>query len=70
MPSLCRYKKGRQTKQEEIEMKHDRQNINTRYSKIHLARRMKKDLTDLYIEGKVNEYVKMVREYNQLVKQL
>lgn len=48
----------------------DRQNKDTRYSKIHLARRMKNTLTDLYIHGKVNEYVKMVREYNTLVKQL
>lgn len=51
-------------------MKHDRQNINTRYSKIHLARRMKKDLTDLYIEGKLSKYLTIVRKYNKLILEL
>jgi hypothetical protein len=50
--------------------RHDRQRITSRYSKIHLARRLKSTLTDLYVDGKVAQYVKVVREYNQLVKTL
>ena len=48
----------------------DKQRKETKYSKIHLARRLKNTLTDLYVDGKVAQYVKVVREYNQLVKTL
>ena len=51
-------------------MRHDKQNPNTRHSRIHMARRLKSTLTDLYVDGKVAQYVKVVREYNQLVKTL
>lgn len=50
--------------------RNDCQRKGTRHSAIHLARRLKKDLTDLYIEGKVAQYVATVRKYNQLVKEL
>lgn len=51
-------------------IKNDRQRITSRYSKIHLARRMKNTLTDLHVAGKVANYVNLVREYNKLVKEL
>ena len=51
-------------------MKMDKQRRDTRYSKIHLARRMKNTLTDLHVAGKVNEYVTLVKQYNVLVKEL
>lgn len=51
-------------------MRHDRQKPNTKHSRIHMARRLKNNLTDLYVNGKVAQYVKVVREYNQLVKTL
>ena len=50
--------------------RYDRQRITSRYSKIHLARRMKNTLTDLHVAGKVSNYLTLVREYNKLVKEL
>jgi hypothetical protein len=51
-------------------MRHDKQNPNTRHSRIHMARRLKNTLTDLYVDGKVADYLAIVRKYNQLVKTL
>jgi hypothetical protein len=48
----------------------DKQRKHTRYSKIHMARRLKSTLTDLYVDGKVADYLVVVRKYNQLVKTL
>lgn len=50
--------------------RHDRQNINSRYAKIHMARRLKNTLTDLYVEGKVANYITTVHKYNTLIKEL
>ena len=51
-------------------MRYDKQQRDTKHSKIHLARRMKNTLTDLHVAGKVNDYVTLVKQYNVLVKEL
>jgi hypothetical protein len=48
----------------------DKQNINTKYTRIHAARRLKDAMREYYSKGKSAEYTKVVRKYNALVKEL
>jgi len=48
----------------------DKQNINTKYTRIHTARRLKHKLKDCYVHGNVTKYTKVIKEYNQIVREL